>query len=100
MTMPGWRTLAEVARELGITDRTLRLRLKEAGIQPARPGRNAMLSDQDVTKLMEQSRSRRGLPSAAPQQAPSADTPQQRARNRQDLLAEVVNLRRLIEKDC
>jgi transposase-like protein len=98
--MQGWRTLAEVARELGITDRTLRLRLKEAGIHPARPGRNAMLSDQDVTKLMEQSRSRRDLPSAAPQQAPSADTPQQRARNRQDLLAEVVNLRRLIDKNC
>jgi len=59
-----------------------------------------MLSDQDVTKLMEQSRSRRGLPSAASQQAPSADTPQQRARNRQDLLADVVNLRRLIDESC
>ena len=35
--MQGWRTIAAVARELGITDRTLRKRLKEAGIHPARP---------------------------------------------------------------
>jgi hypothetical protein len=98
--MQGWRTLAEMARELGITDRTLRLRLKEAGIQPARPGRNAMLSDQDVMKLMEQSRSRRRLPTAAPQQAPSAETPQQSARSRQDLLVDIVDIRRLLDKSC
>jgi|ERR1700676_100835 excisionase family DNA binding protein len=50
--LQGWRTLAEVARELGVTDRTLQRRLAEAGIRPARPGRTSMLSDADVTKLM------------------------------------------------
>ncbi len=49
--MQGWRTIAAVARELEITDRTLRKRLKEAGIHPARPGRTSMLSDTDVTNL-------------------------------------------------
>ena len=96
----GWRTLAEVARDLGITDRTLRQRLKEAGIRAARPGRIAMLSEADVTKLMEQSRNRRRLPTAAPQQAPSVETPQQRARSRQDMLVDIVDIRRLIDKSC
>ena len=98
--MQGWRSLAEVARELGITDRTLRLDLKEAGIQPARPGRSAMLSDADVTKLMEQSR-RRGRRSSLVSEQPSSDaTTQQRARNRQDLLVDIMDLRRLVDKGC
>ena len=46
--MQGWRTLAEVAKELGITPRTLNRRLAEVGIRPARPGRIGMLSDADV----------------------------------------------------
>jgi hypothetical protein len=96
----GWRTLAEVARELGITDRTLRLRLKEAGIDPARPGRIAMLSDTDVTKLMEQSRRRSRLSSLASEQPSSDDAAQHRARNRHDLLADIVDLRRLVDKNC
>jgi excisionase family DNA binding protein len=56
--MQGWRTRAEVAKQLGMTERTLQRRLNEAGIRPARPGRTAMLSDADVTKLMEESRGR------------------------------------------
>ena len=98
--MQGWRPLAEVARELGITDRTLRLRLKEAGIHAARPGRSAMLSDADVTKLMEQSR-RRVRASRLVTEQPSSDAAiQQRARNRQDLLADLMDLRRLVDKGC
>ncbi len=56
--MQGWRTRAEVAKQLGMTERTLQRRLNEVGIRPARPGRTAMLSDADVTKLMEASRGR------------------------------------------
>jgi len=56
--MQGWRTRAEVAKQLGMTERTLQRRLNEVGIRPARPGRTAMLSDADVTKLMEESRGR------------------------------------------
>ena len=56
--MQGWRTRAEVAKQLGMTERTLQRRLNEVGIRPARPGRIAMLSDADVTKLMEESRGR------------------------------------------
>ena len=56
--MLGWRTRAEVAKQLGMTERTLQRRLNEVGIRPARPGRIAMLSDADVTKLMEESRGR------------------------------------------
>ena len=97
--MQGWRPLAEVARELGITDRTLRLRIKEAGIYPARPGRIAMLSDADVTKLMEQSR-RRGPDSNGASEIPSADdATHQRARNRQDLLTEIIDVQRLVDTD-
>lgn len=98
--MQGWRPLTEVARELGITDRTLRLRIKEAGIYPARPGRVAMLSDADVAKLMEQSR-RRGLVSNGASETPSSDdAAHQRARNRQDLLTEIIDLQRLVDKGC
>ena len=64
--LQGWRTLAEVAKELGVTDRTLQRRLAEAGIRPARPGRTPMLSDADVTKLMDESRRRSGSPKSAP----------------------------------
>ena len=56
--MQGWRTRAEVAKQLGMTERTLQRRLNEVGIRPARPGRTAMLSDADITKLMEESRGR------------------------------------------
>jgi len=56
--MQGWSTRAEVAKQLGMTERTLQRRLNEVGIRPARPGRIAMLSDADVTKLMEESRGR------------------------------------------
>ena len=56
--MQGWRTRAEVAKQLGMTERTLQRRINEVGIRPARPGRTAMLSDADVTKLMEASRGR------------------------------------------
>jgi hypothetical protein len=94
----GWHTLGEVARELGITDRTLRLRLKEAGIYPARPGRVPMLSDADVTKLMEQSRRRGRSSNPASEQPSSGDTPQQRGRNRQDLLTQLMELQRLVDK--
>jgi hypothetical protein len=94
----GWRPLPEVARELGVTDRTLCLRAKEAGIYPARPGRVAMLSDADVTKLMEQSRRRGRVSDGAPEIPASNDARHQRARNRQDLLTEVMDLQRLVDK--
>jgi len=91
----GWRTIAAVARELEITDRTLRKRLKEAGIHPARPGRTSMLSDTDVTNLMEESRRRSKSSRFAlePQSLP------QRARYKQDLLTDIQELKRLIDGD-
>ena len=71
---------------------------QEAGIYPARPGRIAMLSDADVTKLMEQSRRRGRVPNGASETSSSDDAGHQRARNRQDLLTEVMDLQRLVDK--
>ena len=76
--MQGWRTLAEVARDVGITDRTLRRRIKEAEIYPSRPGRIAMLSDADVTKLMEQSRRRGRISKGASETLSSDDASHER----------------------
>jgi hypothetical protein len=95
-----WRPLTEVARELGITGRTLRVRIKEAGIHPARPGRIAMLSDADVTTLMEHSRRRGRLSNPKAERLSFDDATHQRARNRQNLLTEIMDLHRLVDEGC
>ena len=92
--MQGWRTIAAVARELEITDRTLRKRLKEAGIHPARPGRTSMLSDTDVTNLIESRRR-----SKSSRFAPEPQLLPQRVRYKQDLLTDIQELKRLIDGD-
>jgi excisionase family DNA binding protein len=93
--MQGWRTLAEVSKQLGITDRTLQRRLAEAGIRPARPGRTPMLSDADVTKLMEESRWRSGSPKPAPgPRSPDEATGQHDTRG---LLTEIRNIERILD---
>lgn len=91
--MHGWRTRAEVAKELGITERTLQRRLAELGIRPARPGRIAMLSDEDVTKLMEESRER-GRSSKAPL---SAGATGQRSQGGRELLMDLQDVRRILD---
>ena len=92
--MQGWRSLAEVARELGVTDRTLQRRLCEAGIRPARPGRSAMLSDADVTKLMEESRKR----SKSSEPLPEPRSPDKRT-SRIQLLTEIGHLKRMLDDE-
>ena len=91
--MQGWRTLAEVAKELGVTVRTLQRRLAEAGIRPARPGRTAMLSDADVTKLMEESRGR-SKSSSEPLPEPS------QRQERTELLTDIRHIRRILDGAC
>jgi hypothetical protein len=56
------RTLAEVAADLHISTKTLRRRIREAGIAPARPSRAPLLSDADVMVVLEASRARNTTP--------------------------------------
>jgi excisionase family DNA binding protein len=95
--LQGWRTLAEVAKELGVTDRTLQRRLAEAGIRPARPGRTPMLSDPDVTKLMEESRRRSGSPKSAPAPRSPDEGTRQHAGDTRGLLTEIRNIERILD---
>ena len=49
----------EVAEKLGgITVATLKRRIREAGLQPVRPGRTPYLHETDVPKLLEATRQR------------------------------------------
>ncbi len=98
--MQGWRTLAEVAKELGITDRTLKRRLAEAGIRPARPGRTPMLSDSDVTKLMEESRWRSGSPKPSPEPRPPDEMARRRSPDARGLLTDIRNIERILDSTC
>ena len=61
------RSLAEVAKELGISPKTLRRRVHEAGLRPARPGRTFLLSEAEIAKILDESRRRnvRGSGAAA-----------------------------------
>ena len=95
--LQGWRTLAEVSKELGITDRTLQRRLAEAGIRPARPGRTPMLSDADVTKLMDESRRRSGSPKPAPAPRSLDEANGQYAGDTRGLLTEIRNIERILD---
>ena len=95
--LQGWRTLAEVAKELGVTDRTLQWRLAEAGIRPARPGRTPMLSDSDVTKLMEESRRRSGSPKPAPAPRSPDKATRQQVEDTRGLLTEIRNIERILD---
>ena len=95
--LQGWRTLAEVAKELGVTDRTLQRRLAEAGIRPARPGRTPMLSDADVTKLMDESRRRSGSPKPAPAPQSRDEANGQYAGDSRGLLTEIRNIERILD---
>src|SRR5436190_24101785 len=105
MSMQGWRTRAEVARELGITDRTLQRHLAKLGIRPSRPGRIAMLSDAGVSNFMEESRWRTPSPKGGPvprslNGTPSNDIPGQGAHGTQKLLTEIEDFRRVLDGTC
>lgn len=50
------RPLPEVAKELGISPQTLRRRIREAGLNPARPGRTLLLSEGEIAKILDESR--------------------------------------------
>ena len=95
--LQGWRALAEVAKELGVTDRTLQRRLAEAGIRPARPGRIPMLSDADVTKLMEESRRRGGSPKPASTPLSPDEANGQSTGDSRGLLTEIRNVQRILD---
>jgi transposase len=56
----GCLSLEEVAERLGgITVHTLKQRIKEAGIQPVRPGRTPYLTEDDIKPLIEATRRRK-----------------------------------------
>jgi excisionase family DNA binding protein len=98
--MQGWRTRAEVAKELGVTERTLQRRLAESGIRPARPGRIAMLSDADVTKLMEESRRRSHSQKPALEPLSPGEATSERGQQNRRLVTEVQQIRRILDGIC
>ena len=53
------RPLPEVAKQLGISPQTLRRRIREAGLHPARPGRTLLLSEVEIGKILDESRWRK-----------------------------------------
>jgi hypothetical protein len=60
---PRLYTLGEAALRLGVTSpRTVRRRLREAGVRPAKPGRSPLLTEADIQILIEQSRERSPAP--------------------------------------
>ena len=81
-----------MAKDLGVTDRTLRGRLLGLGIR-TRPGRTAMLSDEDVTKLMEESRERG--PSSKTHLPDGATG--QRTQGGRELLMDLQDIRRILD---
>jgi hypothetical protein len=78
------RPLPQVAKELGISTQTLRRRLRDAGLHPARPGRTLLLSEAEIGKVLDESRWRK----ARGRQTP----PEPELDNRQYLKAALAQL--------
>ena len=51
-------TLPEVAQKFGVSQATVRRRIKEAKLSPYRPGRSMVLSEGDLIVLLDATRGR------------------------------------------
>jgi len=74
-------TIPEICQRLGgVSEKTAKRRIKDAGIRPARPGRAPMLTEDELSQVIEASRRR---------SPPPPEPPSEEARSARDALRSI-----------